>query len=67
MAHMIALTYSRRKRAFRVRGTDLFFGPAKATEFEAVAEWLGRKLCDNPDVQAILGVLGADSVEFERA
>jgi hypothetical protein len=27
-------------------------------------EYLGLKLCNNPDLQSALGVLGADSVEF---
>ena len=63
----ITLKYSRRRKAFRVVGTSLYFGPAKPNEFEDVAEYLGRRLCDNPEAQVALGVLGTDSVEFQLA
>ena len=63
----ITLKYSARRKAFRVVGTSLYFGPARRNEFESVAEYLGQRLCNNPDAQAALGVLGADSVEFKLA
>ena len=63
----ITLKYHPEFKAFRVVGTALYFGPARADEFDDVAEYLGNRLCNNPDAQAALGVLGADSVEFTLA
>ena len=64
----ITLKYIRRRKAFRVEGTSLYFGPVKsAAEFGDMAEYLGRRLCDNPEIQSMLGVLGAGSVEFKLA
>jgi len=63
----ITLRYNRRKRAFRVLGTNMFFGPARRTDFDDVAEFLSRKLCDNPAAQAAFGILGDDSFEIEEA
>ena len=60
----ITLKYSRKRKAFRVVGTSLYFGPATPAEFDDVAEYLGQRLCNNPSAQAALGVLGADNVEF---
>ena len=64
----ITLRYSRRRRAFRVEGTKLYLGPAKsAAEFDAVAEYFGRRLCDNPAILYEMGLLWVDSVKFELA
>ena len=63
----IALQYIPERKVFRVVGTPVDFGPARHDEFDDVAEYIGRRLCDNPALQSALGVLGADSVEFELA
>ena len=64
----ITLKYVKSRKAFRVQGTGLYFGPVKSVaEFGDMAEYLGRQLCDNPTVQAMLGVLGEDQVKFKLA
>ena len=63
-ARTLTLTYVPARQAFRCRG--LYFGPAGADEFDDVADYLGRRLCDNPAAQSMLGVLGVDVVRFRR-
>ena len=62
------MLFLRRDQKPSVEGTSLYFGPVKsAAEFGGMAEYLGRRLCDNPYIQSQLGVLGAESVEFKLA
>lgn len=38
---------------------------APANEGDDVRGWFAKKLCDNPEAQASLGILSSDEVEIE--
>ena len=59
----LEMRYDEADGVFVVGNTGIII-KAPRDERAEVEDFLGRKLCDNPELQLRLGVLGADIVRF---
>ena len=64
---MKTLTLEHDGSAFVVRGTNFAVGPAAVSEYDAVCEYLARRINDNATLQSHLGLLGVPSFRFALA
>jgi hypothetical protein len=60
----LRLTFDHKRRGFKIGRTGGFIPADSPNERQDVIDYLAHRICDNPSLQAKLGILGESSIDI---